>query len=149
MNNIHPILIFIIRFMLGGIFIYASYEKIIDPEKFARDINNYHIIPFGLENSVAIFLPWLELFIGIGLIFGVFINGSALISGGLLGLFIILIFQAILRGFNIECGCGLKNGEMVGWSKILENLILLFTSYLIYSSKNRFLEIIPKSSLLE
>ena len=108
-----------------------------------------HIIPFGLENSIAIFLPWLELFIGLGLIFGIFIKGSAMISGGLLSLFIILIFQAMLRGFNIECGCGLKEGEMVGWSKILENSILLFASYLVYVSKNRIFEIFSKSSLLE
>ena len=148
-NNINPILILFIRLILGLVFIYASYDKILDPEKFARNINYYHVVPFGLENSIAIFLPWLELFIGFGLIIGVFINGSAILSGGLLCLFIIMIFQAILRGFNIECGCGLKEGDMVGWSKILENSVLLFASYLIYGSKNRIFEIIPKSSLLE
>ena len=149
MSKIHPIMIFFIRVIIGIVFLYASYEKILDPEKFSRDISNYHIVPFGLENSVAIFLPWLELFIGLGLIFGLLINGSSLISAGLLIMFIILIFQAIFRGFSIECGCGLKEGEMVGWSKILENSVLVFASYLIYTSKNRFLEIFPKSSLLE
>ena len=148
-NNIHPLLIFVSRLILGFVFIYASYEKILEPEGFAKNINNYHIIPFGLENSIAIFLPWLELFIGLGLIFGIFIKGSAMIGGGLLCLFIILILQAMLRGFNIECGCGLKEGEMVGWSKILENSILLFASYLVYVSKNRIFEIFPKSSLSE
>ena len=122
MNRINPLLILLIRGLLGLVFIYASYDKILDPGKFARDIGNYHIIPFGLENSIAIILPWIELLIGMGIIFGVFLDGSVFLSGGFLVLFILMIFQAMMRGFNIECGCGLKEGEMVGWSKILENV---------------------------
>ena len=118
MNKIHPVLILVIRILLGLIFIYASYDKILDPGKFARDISNYHVVPLGLENSIAIILPWLELIIGIGIIFGVYLNANTFISGGLLALFIVLIAQAILRGFNIDCGCGLKEGEVVGWSKL-------------------------------
>ena len=147
MNKIHPIFILIIRVILGCIFIYGSYDKILDPGKFARDIANYHIIPLGFENSIAIILPWLELLIGLGLIAGIMVDGSAVISGGLLMIFIVLILQAILRGFNIECGCGLKEGEMVGWSKILENIVFLGASYLVFQQKNRILEFYPKTPL--
>ena len=128
MNRINPYLILLIRCLLGIVFIYASYDKILDPEKFARDIANYHIIPFGLENSIAIILPWLELLIGMGIILGIFLDGSVVLSGSFLILFIFMIFQALMRGFNIECGCGLKEGEMVGWSKILENIVFLGAS---------------------
>ena len=72
------------RFMIGGVFIWACHDKIIDPSKFAREISNYHVIPFGLENTIAIFLPWLELFIGVGLIAGFYINANALLSGSCL-----------------------------------------------------------------
>ncbi|MDP6168667.1 MAG: MauE/DoxX family redox-associated membrane protein [Candidatus Marinimicrobia bacterium] len=140
-------LILIIRFLLGAIFIYASYDKILDPAKFARDISNYHIIPFGLENTIAIILPWLELIIGLGIVFGVCIDANVFISGGLLISFIILILQAILRGFDIECGCGLKDGDMVGWSKIIENFLFIGACYIIHESKTRMLEFYPKSSL--
>ena len=122
MSKFHPWLIVLIRFLLGAIFIYASYDKILDPGKFARDIANYHIVPMGFENLIALIIPWLELFIGIGLIAGLMVDGASIISGGLMALFILFIFQATLRGFNIECGCGLKEGEMVGWNKILENI---------------------------
>lgn len=149
MNKIPPQLTFAIRVMIGIVFIYASYTKIIDPDKFARSIENYHFMPFGLENTIAIILPWLELFIGLGLIFGVMIDGASMITGGLLFLFILLVLQAILRGFNIECGCGLKEGELVGWSKVFENSFLLAASYLVYNQKNRILEIYPKTSLSE
>ena len=147
MNKINPFLLYFIRFILGFVFIIASYDKIIDPLQFSRDIANYHIVPFGLENSIAIILPWLELFLGLGLILGIFIDGSSIISGCLLILFNLLVIQAILRGFNIECGCGLKDGEMVGWSKVIENLFLVGASYLTFKSKKRIVEIYPKSPL--
>ncbi|MBT6797267.1 MAG: DoxX family membrane protein, partial [Candidatus Marinimicrobia bacterium] len=108
MNKLYPWILLLIRFLLGVIFIYASLDKIIDPGEFARAIGNYHIIPFGLENLIALVIPWLELFIGIGLISGIMVDGASAISGGLMAIFILLILQATLRGFNIECGCGLK-----------------------------------------
>ena len=147
MNKIHPVLILIIRILLGLIFVYACYEKILDPANFARDISNYHVVPFGLENTIAIILPWLELIIGLGIILGVCIDANVFISGGLLILFIVLITQAILRGFNIDCGCGLKEGEVVGWSKIIENLVFLGACYIVHEAKSRLLEFYPKSSL--
>lgn len=147
MIKANPYLILIMRLLIGIIFIYASYEKIINPAKFARDIANYHVVPYGLENTVAIVLPWLELFIGIGIIIGVLVNANVLIAGGLLALFILMISQAILRGFNIDCGCGLKENELVGWSKIIENTFFLGICFIIYWSKSRIMEIYPKSSL--
>ena len=149
MNKINPYLILLIRCLLGLVFVYASYDKILDPGKFARDIANYHIVPFDLENSIAIILPWLELLIGAGIILGIFLDGSVVLSGSFLILFIFMIFQAMMRGFNIECGCGLKEGEMVGWSKILENIVFLGASYIIFYSRNRVLEIYPKTPLSE
>ena len=147
MNKFYPWLIVLIRVLIGVIFIYASYDKVLDPGKFARDIANYHIIPFGLENLIAIILPWLELFIGIGLIAGLMVDGSSMISGGLMTIFILFILQATLRGFNIECGCGLKEGEMVGWNKILENLVFLGASYLVWQRQQKLFEFFPKTPL--
>jgi len=127
------------RFMIGGVFIWACHDKILDPSKFAREISNYHVIPFGLENTIAIVLPWLELFIGVGLIAGFYINANALLSGSLLILFNILVFQAMMRGFNIECGCGLKEGQMVGYGKLFENFSLLACCIFVFKTKEHFL----------
>ena len=41
-------LILIVRVLLGAVFLWASFDKIMDPSKFARDIANYHIIPLLL-----------------------------------------------------------------------------------------------------
>ena len=149
MNNFNQYLIFSIRIVLGTIFLWASYEKIIDPGTFAKSISNYHIIPFGLENIIAIVLPWLELFIGSGLILGIMIDGSIIITSSLLILFNLMIGQAIIRGFNIECGCGLKDGQLVGVEKILENFVYLGGAYILYIREKKILEIFPKTNLYD
>jgi len=147
MNKYYGHFYLIIRLLLGAMWVWASLDKIQDPAQFSRDIANYHVMPFGLENLSAIVVPWLELLIGIGLIIGVMVDGAALISFSLMLLFIVLISQAILRGFNIECGCGLKEGQLVGWEKILENIVFLGASYLVLIRPKNLLELFPKTSL--
>ena len=143
------IFIMLFRLVLGGLFIYASLDKIGSPGSFARDISNYHILPLGTENLLALILPWMELTVGIGLILGVFITGASILSMGMMGMFIIAIGSAILRGYNIECGCGLKEGEIVGVGKIIEDSIYFFLGWLIYKRGGNWFEILPKVRLTE
>ena len=149
MNSPDRYLIVTTRIILGAVFLWASFGKILEPGDFARSISNYHIVPFGIENIVALILPWLELLIGMGLILGIMVDGSVQISAILLIMFILMISQAILRGFNIECGCGLKEGEMIGLNKILENIVFLGGAYIVMQRKKRFFEIFPKTPLSE
>jgi len=147
MNKYRIYLLFLARVFLGTMWVLAGIEKIADPAQFSRDISNYHLLPFGLENTVAIVLPWLELFIGLSLIFGLYINSASFISGALMVVFILFISQAMVRGFNIECGCGLKEGQMVGWEKIFENILFLLGSFFILIRKEKILEFLPKVRL--
>jgi len=144
MKNGLSIIVLLARLLIGGILIYACLDKIINPGEFAIAIGNYHIIPLGLENSMAIILPWLELIVGICLIFGVFIDGAAIIVIIMMGIFIIAIAYAILSGYNIECGCGLKPGELVGLQKIIEDLNYLILSVVILKRSKRQFELYPK-----
>lgn len=144
MKNRLNIIVLTARIIVGGILIYASASKIIDPGGFARAIDNYHIIPFGLENIMAIILPWLELIVGICLIIGVFIDGAAFLVIIMMVVFISAITFAILNGYNIECGCGLKPGELVGIRKIIEDLIYLILVLIILKRPNRIFEFYPK-----
>ncbi|MEE8478687.1 MAG: MauE/DoxX family redox-associated membrane protein [Candidatus Neomarinimicrobiota bacterium] len=144
MKNRLNIIVLMVRILVGGILIYASASKIIDPGGFARAIDNYHIIPFGLENIMAIILPWLELIVGICLIIGVFIDGAAFLVIIMMVVFISAITFAIFNGYNIECGCGLKPGELVGIRKIIEDLIYLILALIILKRPNRRFEFFPK-----
>ncbi len=144
MKNGLSIIMLFVRILIGGILIYASINKIVDPGGFARAIDNYHLIPFGLENSMAIVLPWIELIVGICLIFGLFIDGAAFLVIVMMIIFIVAITFAILSGYNIECGCGLKPGEMVGIRKIIEDLIYLIFAWMIIKRPHHRFELYPK-----
>ena len=144
MKNGLSIIVFIAWILIGGILIYASINKIADPGGFARAIDNYHLIPFGLENIMAIVLPWLELIVGICLIFGLFIDGVAFLVIVMMVIFIVAITFATLSGYDIECGCGLKPGELVGIQKIIEDLTYLILAWMILKRPNHRFELYPK-----
>ena len=130
MNHIFkgPVVI-LCRIVLGGVFIYASIDKIMHPEEFAKAIGNYHVLPFGLENLLALTLPWLELIAGVALIAGVMVDGAAIMVIIMNIVFIFAISQALARGISIECGCfsvTSEGGDNIGLQTILS--CLLYTS---------------------
>ncbi|MFQ6606808.1 MAG: MauE/DoxX family redox-associated membrane protein [Fidelibacterota bacterium] len=140
-------LVLLARLVVGVVFIYASLDKIAHPGDFAEAIGNYHVLPWGLENLLGLTLSWLELLIGLCLIFGIMLDGAALLSAGLLMVFIVAISQALARGIDIECGCFKVSspGEKVGLKRIIEDLIYLGLTWLILFRKERKWELFPRS----
>ena len=138
-NLIIKYLPLVARFILGIVFIYASLDKILDPAAFSDNIDNYHISPIAVNNLVALILPWVELIIGLSLIFGIFLDGSAIISIGLLIFFIFIISKAYIRGISLNCGCfktaidpslGDLRQDML-W-RIIEDIIFLGLAVIVY-----------------
>jgi uncharacterized membrane protein YphA (DoxX/SURF4 family) len=72
-------------------------------------------------------LPWLEFYCGLFLIIGIFRQASAAILSTLLLLFIFILFSALIRGLDIECGC-FGSGANVSWLRIIEDIVLLAMS---------------------
>lgn len=101
----NPVLFNAIRILMGVVFMYASYDKILHPEAFAKAVFNYQILPDTAVNIAALVLPWLELLIGLSLVAGICLEGSTVISTSLMMIFMgALIFNQI-RGLDIHCGC--------------------------------------------
>jgi uncharacterized membrane protein YphA (DoxX/SURF4 family) len=118
------------RVIVGFVFIYASLDKIAHPAEFAGIVNNYRILPHELINLTAILLPWVELAAGLLLVLGLFSRGSALIISLMLVVFIAAISYNVARGLDFNCGCfdtG-KDGMVIGWTKIGQNIVLLALS---------------------
>jgi putative oxidoreductase len=106
----HPHTALIGRILLGGIFIYASLSKILNPDQFAQAVMHYRIVPLVSVNLFAIVLPWLELVSGILLLLGLFSGGSIVMITLLMALFLGAIGSALLRGLDISCGCFSTDG---------------------------------------
>ena len=81
----------LLRVFMGLIFIWASWDKLLDPVAFARVVHNYQIIPSSMVNLVAIILPWIELTCGLLLILGLLTKGSIFIIDSLLFIFILVV----------------------------------------------------------
>lgn len=93
------------RLILAGIFIYASLDKIAHPAAFAKDVYNYQILPDALINLTALVLPWLELFLGLCLLAGIWLPGAVLTVNGLMVVFLAALVFNLARGLDINCGC--------------------------------------------
>src|SRR4029077_19211092 len=66
----------ILDFAVAGVFIYAGALKAIDPVQFASDIDNYKLLPLSVSVAIAFYLPWLEIFCALGLVFRSFYRGA-------------------------------------------------------------------------
>ena len=85
--------------------LYAGVVKIIEPVEFARDIDNYKMLPWRLGVLLALYLPWLEVFCGLALIARVLYRGSLFIVTALMTLFVVASIVAKARGLDVSCGC--------------------------------------------
>jgi putative oxidoreductase len=95
----------ILDFIIAAVFIYAGVLKAIDPVQLAHDIDHYKILPWTIGAGLAFYLPWLEIFCGLALIFRRFYRGALAILTALVVVFLIATIAAKARGLDITCGC--------------------------------------------
>jgi uncharacterized membrane protein YphA (DoxX/SURF4 family) len=107
------------RLIMAGIFIYASIDKIAHPAAFAKDVYNYQILPDALINLAALVLPWLELFLGLCLLAGIWLPGAIFTVNALLIVFLAALVFNLARGLDVNCGCFSTGGDApamsTGW----------------------------------
>jgi uncharacterized membrane protein YphA (DoxX/SURF4 family) len=121
-----------LRIVLGAIFVYAAYLKLHESWRlFAMDIDAYKILPsmFWVQ-LVARTLPWLELALGVWLITGIWLRGSATLLALLLMGFFGLMIWANVKGLEINCGC-FGPGERISWITLLRDGSLLGAALLL------------------
>ncbi len=105
--------LFVVRLTLGVIFIVSSIPKLRQPYDFLAGVYSYEIVGPKLGLAIAVILPWLELFVGICLIGGIFISGSLLASIIMCAMFSFVIASALWRGLEISCGCFSPNDSNI------------------------------------
>lgn len=104
-NRIEKVIYWVLRLFIGGLFIFSSIHKIVDPFGFAVIVNRYQLTPGYLVNFVAIVMPYVELFCGLAVFFGIWRLGALFLIQVLLVFFSILIGINIIRGIEFTCGC--------------------------------------------
>jgi hypothetical protein len=131
-------LVLLLRLLLGVLFIYASIGKITQPEAFARNIADYQILPIVLVNFTAIILPWLELICGLCLVFGFKVRSAVLLVIFLMLIFDFAVFDALVRGLQIRCGCFFQRTEaLVSIRSLISDIILTICAIGLWVSELR------------
>lgn len=132
------ILLAIGRIALAVIFLAAAYAKLkpqapvpwsmgsmrVSLSMFAMQVDSYQLLPPSLVSPAAHFLPPFELFLGLWLLTGVLLRGSALITSLLLGVFFGVMVRSYFLGLEINCGC-FGPGERLGPMTLLRDGSLL------------------------
>jgi hypothetical protein len=119
-------------FVVAGIFIFAGLTKILNLDQliadlqhlrfasvfsdlgnlslanaaeFASDIDNFKLLPWPVSVALAFYLPWLEIFCALGLLFRFLYRGALSILTLSVVVFSLAIITAKVRGLDITCGC--------------------------------------------
>jgi putative oxidoreductase len=122
--------------LLGALFIYAGAVKLLDPVRFAGDIENYHLLPWPVGVRLAFYLPWLEILCGLALIFRRLYSGALVLVFALMLVFIGATISAKVRGLDISCGCfGHVSDQLsFAWHLVLDFAILAGIGALLFLS---------------
>ena len=131
----------LIRLFVGGVFIYASYYKIINPMDFAKSIWYYHMVPGSLINLMAIVLPWWELVAGVCLVLGVWYRGTVWSMLLMTVMFGAALASAAIRGLDIQCGCfkaSVGAGDEAAATLVRDLGLFVLTLQLLFSRARRF-----------
>ena len=116
--------------VLGAIFLYAAHAKLLDPRPLVTIIWNYRILSPGPVNLMAIYMPWMELLVGLALVTGFKRRGAAAWATVLLVAFSAALLINALRGVNVACGCFSTSAEDVhnAWLLVLRDLPMLLAA---------------------
>ncbi|MFL2988689.1 MAG: MauE/DoxX family redox-associated membrane protein [Candidatus Neomarinimicrobiota bacterium] len=125
---------------IAYIFIFASLDKIVNPANFAKDISNYEITPYWMNNLVALTLPWIELICGILIVVGLFLfiykkSNFIDIPNNIIILmllwFVFILSIAVYKGLDIDCGCGISEDKTTPMQRLIEDIYLLLITFFI------------------
>ena len=116
------------RLLLAAVFHWAAYTKLRDPWMiFAMEIDAMHIVPGAMVEFLARTMPWLELLLGVLLLFGIQTRVAASVATAILAVFFTTLLVLYLRGFQGDCGC-FGPGEQLGPKTLARDGALLALS---------------------
>ena len=124
---------FVVRLVLGAMFIASALPKIRHPYDFLFSVYSYELAGPKLGMFAAMTLPWLEVLVGICLVGDIFASGALLVSAGMAAMFTFVLGSAIYHNLNITCGCfGASSTEIVGYSTLIRACTILLFSMIAY-----------------
>ncbi|MDF1849980.1 MAG: DoxX family membrane protein [Verrucomicrobiales bacterium] len=123
---------FLVRLLFGAFFLLSGVLKLKDPILFVEAVRNYKLVGDPIAPAMALFVPWVEVVAGIGVMVDRFARGSSLLLFGSMLVFTAAIGISWMRGLDITCGCFGGNEELNYPVKMLQNLGLIVLAFFIW-----------------
>jgi uncharacterized membrane protein YphA (DoxX/SURF4 family) len=127
------------RLVVGGVWVVAGGLKLRDPVGSVIAVRAYRLLPESVVPVVGHALPVVEILVGVCLLVGLLVRGSAALSALLLVAFIVGISSAWARGLQIDCGCfgggagPAQNAEAAyPWDLARDTGLLLLSAWLVW-----------------
>ena len=95
----------LVRLGLGTVMISAGLPKLLDLTGSVQNVIAYELFDYELARAIGIFLPVVEVALGVLLLLGLLTRAVAVVTGVLMLFFIAGIVSAWARGLSIDCGC--------------------------------------------
>ena len=132
----------VLRLGLGGMFLYAAWDKLQNPDVFQMDVDNYRMLPTFMTALFAVTMPMAELLVGALFIFTKWTREAAFATAVMLAMFIVALAQAQIRGLDISCGCfgeAEKNPHEVLHALIRDFILVVPTVWLLLKGQHRWI----------
>ena len=128
-----------LRIACGVLLIYSSSDKLGDPSKFLKIIENYHVLPVDLLPLAAVVIPWLEFFTGLCLAMGFQSRGAAFLFCALMGIYTLALAWNLAQGTEMNCGCFAMDAteKLTGWT-VLRDLVFFLAGFFVLSAKQTY-----------
>ena len=123
---IRKFILFIIRIFIAAVFIFSGVAKLLEIQGFIQIVHKFQIVPELVLPYFAAVLPAIELFLGLCLMFNLYVRLSIISLTVLLTIFIIAITITMVRGISVNCGCfGGFFKDVVGLHALAKDFFLL------------------------
>src|SRR5258706_9787733 len=112
--------------LVGGILIYAGFIKAAGPSaEFAAAIAAYKILPAAWATPLSVALPYMEMWVGLFILFGLYIREAAWVASVLFSLFLLALASALLRGIDLaSCGCFGADALSPRYTLVMDTVLL-------------------------
>ena len=118
----------VFRIGLSVMFLAAAWPKFSSPKGFAILVAQYQFLPHFIVNAFSLWLPAMEITVGLGILFTVWEKEFSALVDILLVMFIVALGQALVRDLGIACGCfDIEGAQDAGeaWFSLIRDVVLL------------------------
>ncbi len=130
------------RLTVGGVFLVSAISKMMDKPGTEAGMARYVFLPRGSGKVITNYFPYLELVVGLLLLFGLLTRLAAVGAVGLFAVFTFFILYDLTHNRNVSCHCfGKLSDDKVTPMSVVRNVFLMALAVLLLAAFDGWLGI--------